>query len=139
MDFTNAICNDTEGYSKFVLPDYQYACDSKEHNDTSRKLNKADLPCCNVVIPDPKGKGSEHLLDEARKSFMSGHSSFSFYCATFLVIYLHARLSNDQVPGCSLIEEGITVHRRLLRYIIIFLLIFLVHTDVHFNLWTTLI
>ena len=29
-----------------------------------------------------------HLLHEARLSFMSGHASFSFYCATFLIMYL---------------------------------------------------
>ena len=38
---------------------------------------------------DPSGK----LLREASKSFFSGHSSFSFYCATFLIAFLHARLS----------------------------------------------
>ena len=27
-------------------------------------------------------------LKEARLSFMSGHSSFSFFCAVFLIIYL---------------------------------------------------
>ena len=29
-----------------------------------------------------------HLLHEARLSFMSGHASFSFYCATFLIMYM---------------------------------------------------
>ena len=28
-------------------------------------------------------------LHEAQLSFMSGHSSFSFYCATYLILYLH--------------------------------------------------
>ena len=28
---------------------------------------------------------------EARKSFLSGHSSFSFYCATFLMIYFQVK------------------------------------------------
>ena len=32
-----------------------------------------------------------HLLHEARLSFMSGHASFSFYCATFLIMYLRNR------------------------------------------------
>ena len=112
MNFTSSTCNDTMGYGKFVLPEYQYACDSDNHK------NKED-PCCNVTVNDPKGK--EHVLDEARKSFMSGHSSFSFYCATFLVIYLHARFSNDQAQDATLIKEGATVPRRLLRWIFIFL------------------
>ena len=30
---------------------------------------------------------------EATKSFFSGHSSFSFFCATFLIVFLQARLS----------------------------------------------
>ena len=29
-----------------------------------------------------------HLLHEARLSFISGHASFSFYCATFLIMYM---------------------------------------------------
>lgn len=37
-----------------------------------------------------------HHVAEAQKSFLSGHSSFSFYTATFLLIYLHARLYNDR-------------------------------------------
>ena len=32
-----------------------------------------------------------HLLHEARLSFISGHASFSFYCATFLIMYLKNR------------------------------------------------
>lgn len=37
--------------------------------------------------------GDDHEVREASKSFLSGHSSFSFYCAAFLVVYIHARLS----------------------------------------------
>ena len=29
------------------------------------------------------------MVREARKSFLSGHSSFSFYCATFIIMYLY--------------------------------------------------
>jgi membrane-associated phospholipid phosphatase len=32
-----------------------------------------------------------YLLQEARLSFMSGHASFSFYCATFLFIYMNTQ------------------------------------------------
>ena len=31
---------------------------------------------------------------EARKSFLSGHSSFSFYAATFLILYLQVKFVN---------------------------------------------
>ena len=34
------------------------------------------------------------VVREARKSFFSGHSSFSFYSATFLILYMHARLKS---------------------------------------------
>ncbi|XP_061527938.1 phospholipid phosphatase 1-like [Phyllopteryx taeniolatus] len=36
--------------------------------------------------------GDSFLVDEARLSFYSGHSSFSMYCMLFLVLYIHARL-----------------------------------------------
>ena len=121
MKFSNPICNDTEGYAKFVPPEYQFVCESddwKNHSKTYKqsKDGPEDLPCCNVTNEhDKKGKGHEHFLDEARKSFMSGHSSFSFFCATFLVIYLHVRLSNDQVKDATLVKEGTLVARTLLR------------------------
>ena len=68
IQLTDELCKDDFGYNKFVEP---------PHNCVPRKGD-----------PDPL-----HTINEAKKSFMSGHSSFSFYCATFLVIYLHARLS----------------------------------------------
>ena len=40
----------------------------------------------------------EKEISDAQKSFFSGHSSFSFYCATFLVIFLHARLAEKYKP-----------------------------------------
>ena len=36
----------------------------------------------------------EKKVKDARKSFLSGHSSFSFYCAVFLTLYLGTRLIN---------------------------------------------
>lgn len=38
-------------------------------------------------------EASAKAIKEASKSFYSGHASFSFYCATFLIVFLHARLS----------------------------------------------
>ena len=40
----------------------------------------------------------EKEISDAQKSFFSGHSSFSFYCATFLVIFLHSRLAEKYKP-----------------------------------------
>jgi membrane-associated phospholipid phosphatase len=37
---------------------------------------------------------SQKHFREGRKSFMSGHSSFSFYCATFLIIYFQERIKS---------------------------------------------
>ena len=142
MELSHKVCKDNgldTGYNTFVLPDFQHACDSNEYEKAinepriktilnSKALDK--LPCCNVLDTSKnisryhlehiehikKDKGPEHILEEARKSFMSGHSSFSFYCATFLVIYLQVRLSNDQVQDCKLRKEGNIVSRTLLRY-----------------------
>ena len=47
-----------------------------------------------VFVVDYECPGNPYDVREASKSFLSGHSSFSFYCATFLIVYLHARLSN---------------------------------------------
>ena len=63
----------------------------------------------------PEEECIEDIMNEARKSFMSGHSSFSFYCSTFLIIYLHSRLSTEQPPGSTKNTEGTRVHRIFLR------------------------
>ncbi|KAM3868101.1 phospholipid phosphatase 1-like [Diretmus argenteus] len=39
--------------------------------------------------------GDKFLVDEARLSFYSGHSSFSMYCMLFLVLYIQARLTSE--------------------------------------------
>ena len=142
MELSHEVCKDNgkpTGYDTFVLPDFQHACNSIEYNKavTEPRIKQIldskglqELPCCRVLDISrntsryhlehiehiKKDKGPEHILEEARKSFMSGHSSFSFYCATFLVIYLQVRLSNDQVQDCKLRKEGNIVARTLLRY-----------------------
>ncbi len=45
-------------------------------------------------VTDYRCRGPADEVREASKSFLSGHSSFSFYSATFLIVYLHARLTN---------------------------------------------
>ena len=42
----------------------------------------------------------KHIMD-GRKSFLSGHSSFSFYVAVFLVLYLHCKLTHLQIPATN--------------------------------------
>ncbi|XP_077981720.1 phospholipid phosphatase 2-like [Glandiceps talaboti] len=37
--------------------------------------------------------GDAHLIKEARLSFISGHASFSWYCAVYLALYLEMRFS----------------------------------------------
>ena len=39
------------------------------------------------------------MLREMRFSFMSGHTSYSFYMATFLIFYLQARLNTLKNDG----------------------------------------
>jgi len=94
IQLTDELCKDDFGYNKFVEP---------PHNCVPRKGD-----------PDPL-----HTINEAKKSFMSGHSSFSFYCATFLVIYLHARLSKTtlthSIKKKKTAPQGLKVLFRILR------------------------
>ena len=47
-----------------------------------------------------------------RLSFLSGHSSFSFYCATYLIVYLQARLSNFPLSADN---QALTTIYRMLK------------------------
>jgi len=56
-------------------------------------------------------------MNEARLSFMSGHTSTSFYAALFLILYLQARLDNCQ-PGAGVMENvriGLKAFRPLVQ------------------------
>ena len=64
----------------------------------TKEICEDDFGYKKFVLPPHNCTGPQHILREAKISFMSGHSSFSFYCATFLVIYLHARLSQPSHP-----------------------------------------
>jgi len=74
--FSDELCKDEFGYPKYVVEDDSKICFGLQSNTTQK------------------------MMREARMSFMSGHSSFSFYCATFLVLYLQARL--NKFPDTSL-------------------------------------
>ena len=67
------LCRDEWGYQKFVVENEEEICMGLEANG---------------------GTTTVKMLHEARLSFLSGHSSFSFFCATFLIVYLQARLTN---------------------------------------------
>ena len=72
------LCEDEFGYKKFVMEDEDVICMGLERNG---------------------GNITKKQLHEARLSFLSGHASFSFYCCTFLIVYLQSRLSD--FPHCS--------------------------------------
>ena len=67
------LCKDEWGFQKFVDGEDEEICLGLEANG---------------------GNTTTAMLYEARLSFVSGHSSLSFFSATFLIIYLQARLSN---------------------------------------------
>lgn len=69
FDSMNLTCDGDYGYKRFV------------------EITDAD---CFLYS---NGTYSERQLRMARLSFMSGHSSFSFFNAAFLVVYIHTRLA----------------------------------------------
>lgn len=73
-DLTEENCKDEHGYHKYWVID--------EDKD------------CRLTDGFGNVTYTKKQLHEGRLSFLSGHSSFSFYCATFLIVYLQARLSN---------------------------------------------
>jgi len=68
---TDELCKDEFGFQKFVTDPEEEICEGLKSGDVTKEQ-----------------------LHEARLSFLSGHSSFSFYCGMFLIVYLQARLSN---------------------------------------------
>ena len=74
-NMTKELCHDQYGYKKYVT-------------------ESEDIICQGLT----QGTTTKMQLHQARLSFLSGHSSFSFYCAMFIIIYIQARLSN--FPPC---------------------------------------
>ena len=81
-------------------------CKDENHYEHFVDGNEMDI-CQDLAINVTTPK----MLREARLSFMSGHASFSFYCATFLILYLQARL--NKFPESSLGFVNIT--RQILK------------------------
>jgi len=75
-DLVDDLCKDTYGYMRFVTEREEVICKGLKENGGNYTMKQ---------------------LKEARLSFLSGHSSFSFYCAMFIIVYLQARLTN--FPG----------------------------------------
>jgi len=73
-DLTKDKCYDDEGNPLFIAVE--------------------NLRCESEHATDPE---AEKVLREAKKSFYSGHAQMCFYSATFLIVYLHVRLSPARV------------------------------------------
>ncbi|XP_061081178.1 phosphatidic acid phosphatase type 2D [Conger conger] len=67
-----------------LRPHFLFAC-----NVTYSSLNCTP----GTYIPEVTCRANPHDLDEARKSFFSGHASFAMYTMLYLAFYLQARLS----------------------------------------------
>lgn len=101
---TPELCDDQYGYKKFVTDDEGVICMGLKQNG---------------------GNYTMRQLHEARLSFLSGHSSFSFYCAMFVIVYLQARLQNFP-ENCQSASVRITYRSlKILRPFIQFSLIIL--------------
>ncbi|XP_033891093.3 phospholipid phosphatase 1 isoform X2 [Acipenser ruthenus] len=59
------------------------------------KLNWTEINCQAGYIENFTCTGKTWIVNEARLSFYSGHSSFSMYCMVFLALYVQARLVED--------------------------------------------
>ena len=81
LDLNDTLCKDNHGYEKFVT------IKNDQCNNIKNWSNEPEI--------------YEKHLKDGRKSFLSGHSSFSFYVAVFLVLYLHCRLTHLQIPATN--------------------------------------
>lgn len=76
---------------------------------------------------------NEHELLEARKSFLSGHASYSFYNAIFLVLYLQIRFTkspignrgNKKSTWANTIFEGIKILVPIIQFVLLALAIWI--------------
>ena len=90
------VCKDEHNYEHFVLGEDEEICLGLVNNETTPRM-----------------------LKEARLSFMSGHSSFSFYCATFLILYLQARLNKfpeSSTSSVNIMQQMLKILRPFLQF-----------------------
>ncbi len=85
------ICKSVLGWPR---PNFWETCqpDVECHGDVNAVKYHVDFTCKSGI--------SAEELDDARKSFPSGHASFAAFGALFLVLYLHKRLSTPTFPVC---------------------------------------
>ena len=81
LDLKEIECKDDQGFQKFVII---------SNDSCSMSNNKNWAP-----------EVYEKYLIDGRKSFLSGHTSYSFYVAVFLVLYLHCKLTHFQIPATN--------------------------------------
>jgi len=95
-------------YLTLCKPDYGADGLCKDEWDYNRFVVEEEREVCTGLH---NGETTPSQLHEARLSFLSGHSSFSFYCATYLVVYLQARLSNFPLSADN--QTLTTIYRML--------------------------
>ena len=98
---TSELCQDEFGYDSFFI-------------------EKEDDICEGLI----SGEVTKKQLHESRLSFLSGHSSFSFYCGIFLIVYLQARLNNfPRQQSCSVrfVYKTLKVLRPFIQFSMIIL------------------
>ena len=108
VTLSNGLCKDDNGYEKFVTLSTNN-CTADGH------LNMDNYPWARDHKCESDDQCQLNIVSEARKSFMSGHSSFSFYCAAFLIIYLHSRLSGTTPIGATRVKHKAKPFRIMLR------------------------
>eukprot|EP00096_Caligus_rogercresseyi_P011296 TRINITY_DN4403_c0_g1_i1.p1 TRINITY_DN4403_c0_g1~~TRINITY_DN4403_c0_g1_i1.p1 ORF type:complete len:339 (-),score=72.03 TRINITY_DN4403_c0_g1_i1:1314-2330(-) len=92
-----------------LRPHFLAACDPDLSHITCRDENSLPL-----YVTDFLCRGSPKAENYARKSFLSGHASFSFYSATFLIVYLHARFTGKSGKAPEMIAGGLKISKRAL-------------------------
>lgn len=104
-DYSTDLCREQPdsgmGFQRYVTESEEQLCSGGLKNGTTKKM-----------------------LKEARLSFLSGHSSFSFYCATFMVVYLQSRLSRfpkNKLLKIQCVVRCLKIARPFIQFILIIL------------------
>jgi len=100
---TDDLCN-SDGYPKFV-------------EGEQRDITKLCRSYIDKENDEEELAQIDKKLHEAQLSFMSGHSSFSFYCATYLILYLHFRLNHVMETESDLLNGIRLITRTVKPYI----------------------
>ena len=85
--FTKDLCLDQYGYHKFIEQEEETICQGLKNNITSKQT-----------------------LDEAKLAFISEHSCVSFFCAIFIMFYLHERVKSFRPINKSLRKTKLALY-----------------------------